>query len=78
LIKNLKFLILYFQSIYIKDDCSFDFNDNILTINGGSLGYVPNRQYEILVSTINYGIEYTQKVQITIEIPDELPLVSIK
>jgi hypothetical protein len=61
-----------------KDDYSFDFNNNRLTINGGSLGYVTNRNYEILVSTFNNGIEYTQKVQITIENIDQLPLISIE
>ena len=48
-----------------------------MTIHAGSLKYISNTQYEILVSTIYMNNEYTQKVQITIENIDDLPIVSI-
>ena len=41
---------------------------------GNALQYVPNRKYEILVSTLYLGIEYYQKVLISIEQPPELPV----
>ena len=41
---------------------SFDSTLNRLTLNGGSLVYVPNRQYEIYVSTVYNNIEYYQKM----------------
>jgi hypothetical protein len=62
----------------ILDAFSFDFNNNILTLNGGSLKNVPNRQYEILVTTFYRSIQYTQKVHIKLENVVELPLVLIE
>ncbi len=47
-------------------------------MNGGSLIYVANRKYEILVSTAYENIEFTQKIQIRIENQIESPLVSIE
>jgi hypothetical protein len=41
---------------------------------GGSLSYVPKRQYDIYVSTSYLSIEYFQKVLINIEQPPELPI----
>ncbi len=61
-----------------KDDYLFDFNKYVLTINGGALKYVENRQYEILVSTAYMKVEYTQKVQITIENTSDLPVVTLE
>jgi hypothetical protein len=53
---------------------SFDSTLNRLTLNQGSLLYVPNRQYEIYVSTVFYNIEYYQKVLINILPPPKLPI----
>jgi hypothetical protein len=44
----------------------------------GSLSYVPNRKYEILVTTTNFNIEYYQKVRINIEAPPQLPISLIE
>ena len=49
-----------------------------MTLNGGSLIYVANRKYEILVSTAYENIEFTQKIQIKIENLIESPLVLIE
>jgi hypothetical protein len=57
---------------------SFDSTLNRLTLNQGSLLYVPNRQYEIYVSTVYYNIEYYQKVLINILPPPKLPILIIK
>ena len=57
---------------------SFDPSYNLLTINKGSLYYVANRQYEINVSTISFGIEYYQNVLINIEPPPTLPIPIIQ
>ena len=56
---------------------SFDSTLNRLTLNGGSLAYVANRQYQIHVSTVFYDIEYYQKVKITILPPPLLPIALI-
>ncbi len=53
---------------------SFDSTLNRLTLNEGSLVYVPNIQYEIYVSTMYYNIEYYQKVLINILPPPKLPI----
>ncbi len=47
-------------------------------MNAGSLPYVPNRQYEIYVSTIYYDIEYYQKVVINIENTTQIPVALIE
>ena len=58
---------------------SFQFNNfNLLTLNAGSLPYVPNRQYEIYVSTFYYDIEYYQKVVINIENTTQVPVALIE
>jgi hypothetical protein len=61
-----------------KADYLFDFNNNVFIINGGTLKYVANRQYEIKVSTTYMNVEYTQKVQITIENTSDLPVVTLE
>ena len=53
---------------------SFDSTYNLLTLSGGSLIYVPNRQYQVYVSTIYGNIEYYQKVIINILPPPVLPI----
>jgi hypothetical protein len=53
---------------------SFDSTYSRLTLTGGSLVYVPNRQYEICVSTVYNNIEYYQKVIINILPPPILPI----
>jgi len=53
---------------------SFDATLNRLTLSAGSLVYVPNRQYEIYVSTLYNNIEYYQKVLINILAPPTLPI----
>jgi hypothetical protein len=53
---------------------SFDITLNRLTLSAGSLVYVPNRQYEIFVSTVYNSIEYYQKVLIKILAPPTLPI----
>jgi hypothetical protein len=67
--------IIYFN---ILEGLLFSYNNNLLTLNGGSLIYVANRKYEILVSTAYENIEFTQKIQIKIENLIESPLVSIE
>ena len=57
-----------------KDTYIFEDRNNLLTLKAGSLPYVPNRKYEIRVSTLYLGIEYYQKVIIDIELPPELPI----
>ncbi len=69
------------QAIYVFNlgGFSFQFNNfNLLTLNAGSLPYVPNRQYEIHVSTIYYDIEYYQKVVINIENTTQVPVALIE
>ena len=56
------------------DGFTFDSTYNLLTINSGSLKYVKNRQYEILVSTSYQSQEYTQKIRISIENVNILPV----
>ena len=53
---------------------SFDSTYNRLTLSAGALLYVPNRQYQIYVSTVYYNIEYYQKVTINILPPPVLPI----
>ena len=72
-------------SLRPKDGCNttdlyeFDFgNLNYLTLLSGSLKYVPNRQYEILVSTMYLNVEYSQRVRITIEDVALLPTALVK
>jgi hypothetical protein len=67
--------IIYFN---IFEALTFSYNNNLLILNGGSLIYVANRKYEILVSTAYENIEFTQKIQIKIENLIESPLVSIE
>ena len=57
---------------------SFDSSLSRLTLDVGSLVYVPNRQYQIYVSTLYYNIEYYQKVTINILPPPTLPIPLIK
>ena len=72
-------ILLKFKSFFkIIDSYSFASSGNMLTLSAGSLEYLPNRQYEILVSTIYLNIEYTQKVRITIENIDQLPISILK
>ena len=56
----------------------FESNNNLLTLNAGSLKYVQNRQYEILVSTIYLNTEYYQKVRINIMNMEKLPKALIE
>jgi len=49
-----------------KDDFYFQYNNNLLTLNAGSLPCVSNRQYEIFVSTIYMNVQYYQNVIIDI------------
>lgn len=60
-----------------KDSYSFDSTRNLLKIYRGSLEVVPNRLYEILVSTVIFNTEYTQKIRINI-IDDIVPIVLLK
>jgi hypothetical protein len=62
----------------ILEALSFSYNNNILTLNGGSLIYFANRNYEILVSTTYKNMEFTQKIQIKIENLIESSLVLIE
>ena len=64
--------------MYFLGDYSFEFNNNILTLNGGALEFVSNKNYEILVDTWYLKIHFTQKIQITIEYSIEVPVVSIE
>jgi hypothetical protein len=52
-------------------------NNNLLTLNAGSLNYVENRQYEIYAWTNYLGSIYSQKIRITIFNVDRLPIVLI-
>jgi hypothetical protein len=72
--------VLCLINIYsnILEALSFSYNNNLLTLNGGSLIYVSNRKYEILVSTTYKNMEFTQKVQIKIENLIESLLVLIE
>jgi hypothetical protein len=67
-------LIIYFN---ILESLTFSYNNNLLTLNGGSLKNVANRKYEILVSTTYMNIEFSQKIQIKKENMIESPLVLI-
>ena len=60
--------------IFHLDSFKFDSTNNKMTIPGSSLLYVPNRRYEIRVSTWYLNNEYYQKVLINIEQPPELPI----
>lgn len=53
---------------------SFDPSFNLLTLNGGALVFIPNRQYQIYVSTVYSNIEYYQKITINILPPPTLPI----
>jgi hypothetical protein len=61
-----------------QDDYSFEFSNNILKLTGGSLKYVANRKYEIYVSTLFKNREYSQKIQITIEVPPIIPIAALE
>ena len=80
-VKN-NFFYFYMSRVNIYSNIlevlSFSYNNNILTFNGGSLIYVSNRKYEILVSTTYENMEFTQKIQIKIENLIESPLVLIE
>jgi hypothetical protein len=56
----------------------FDSTKSLLTLTGGSLLYVPNRQYEICVATIYMDIKYYQKVIINIDKPPQIPISIIQ
>jgi hypothetical protein len=71
-------VILYLIYFSFLEALTFSHNNNLLTLNGGSLIYVANRKYEILVSTAYENIEFTQKIQIKIENLIESPLVLIE
>ena len=73
-------MILKCKIIYLNilEGLLFSYNNNLLTLNGGSLMFVANRKYEILVSTTYEKIEFTQKIQIRIENLIESPLVLIE
>ena len=49
-----------------------------MNLNEGSLKYVLNRKYEILCSTSYLDLEFTQRVQITIENVDQSPSIIIE
>ena len=49
-----------------------------MTLKDGSLSYVPNRQYEIYVSTIYLNTGYYQKVIIDIENTNTMPSAIIE
>ena len=71
-------MILFNFNLY-KDLFFFvDAQNTRLTLMAGSLSYVPNRKYEILVTTTNFNIEYYQKVRINIEAPPQLPISLIE
>ena len=72
---NLSSLDTCFNS---SDKYFYDPSFNLLTLSAGSLSYVPNRQYEIYVTTTYLNVEYYQKVRINIEPSPELPIVSIR
>ena len=80
--RDAKILFIYLLLIYFifkfQDDYSFEFSNNILKLNGGTLKYVPNRKYEIYVSTLYMNREYSQKIQITIEVPPIIPIASLE
>ena len=67
-----------FCLIFFQDDYSFEFNNNILILNAGSLKYAPNRVYEIFVSTESKNALYTQIIRIKIEHLDDLPIVGLE
>lgn len=64
--------------IKLLDSFLFDSSKNLLTLKSGSLFYVPNRQYEIYVSTVYLNVEYYQKVIINIKKPPILPIPNMK
>jgi hypothetical protein len=76
----LKKIFLKCKNVYLNilEGLIFSHNNNLLTLNGGSLMYAVNRKYEILVSTTYENIEFTQKIQIRIENRIESPLVLIE
>jgi hypothetical protein len=57
-----------------KDAYIFEDRNNLLKLKAGSLPYVPNRKYEIFLSTIYYNITYYQYTIINIEPPPQLPI----
>jgi hypothetical protein len=77
------FILLYFIlfKIYLKlqGDYTFPYNNyNLLSLNAGSLPFVPKRQYEIYVSTVYFNIKYYQKVVINIQNTTQIPIALIK
>ena len=55
-----------------------DLGKSQLTILAGSLYYVPNRTYEINVTTAYLNVTYYQLVRILIEEPPQLPVSLIE
>ena len=62
----------------VKGDFIFQYNYNKLTLKAGSLSYVPNRQYQIYVSTFYLDTEYYQNVIIDIENTNTMPIAIIE
>ena len=56
------------------DVYSFAVKNNLLELRAGSLLYVEDRIYEIYVSTSYFGLEYFQKVEVTITKPPQIPI----
>ena len=68
-------MVIFFITI---DDYEFDSTTNLLTIKSGSLKYSDNHKYEILVSTIHFNTEYSQKVRISMTKAKYAPVVLLK
>ena len=66
------------KSNILKDGYFFDSTKMLLTLNAGSLQLVSNRQYEIRISTVYFDTEYYQKVRITIDNIQQVPISIIK
>jgi hypothetical protein len=60
-----------------KDSFRFDAANNLLTLIGGAMSHVQNRQYEIYVTTAYFDIVYFQKVLINSVKPPVLPITSL-
>ena len=56
-----------------SDNYYYDSSLNLLTLRASSLSYVPNRQYEIYVTTTYLNVEYYQKVRINVINSHDVP-----
>jgi hypothetical protein len=62
----------------IKAGFSFDSTMNVLTINPGSLAYIPNAVYKFTIQTTYFDMMFSQEVSIQIDKSSVVPIANLK